>query len=102
MEAVIVEAKRTPFGKYGGILKHLEPEELLKPLYNYLKDNHNEAIENSEEDVLGNVIGNGENIARKSLLEAKLSLHITGLTIDKQYSSGLEAVTYYYMMVQAK
>lgn len=101
MEAVIVEAKRTPFGKYGGILKHLEPEELLKPLYNYLKDNHNEAIEYLEEVVLGNVIGNGGNIARKSLLEAKLSQHIPGLTVDRQCGSGLEAVTYACRMVQA-
>ncbi|MGZ9549440.1 hypothetical protein ACXXHK_12270, partial [Staphylococcus epidermidis] len=29
---VIVAAKRTPFGKYGGALRSLEPEMLLKPL----------------------------------------------------------------------
>lgn len=28
-QAVIVAAKRTAFGKYGGTLKHLEPEQLL-------------------------------------------------------------------------
>ncbi|SUK30633.1 acetyl-CoA acetyltransferase [Staphylococcus aureus] len=36
-QAVIVAAKRTAFGKYGGTLKHLEPEQLLKPLSNILK-----------------------------------------------------------------
>ena len=25
-EAVVIWAKRTPFGKYGGALRHLEPE----------------------------------------------------------------------------
>lgn len=38
-QAVIVAAKRTAFGKYGGTLKHLEPEQLLKPLFQYYKSN---------------------------------------------------------------
>lgn len=39
-EAVIIEAKRTPIGRFGGILKHLEPEDLLKPLIQELTDLH--------------------------------------------------------------
>ena len=34
-QPVIVAAKRTAFGKYGGNLKHLEPEKLLQPLFNW-------------------------------------------------------------------
>ena len=30
---VVIWAKRTPFGKYGGALRHLEPEALLLPLF---------------------------------------------------------------------
>ena len=36
-QPVIVAAKRIAFGKYGGYLKHLEPEQLLKPLFNYFQ-----------------------------------------------------------------
>ena len=65
MEPVIVAAKRTPFGKYGGIFKQLEPEILLKPLYEYLLAEHAEALEHLSDVVLGNVVGNGE-ILRES------------------------------------
>ncbi|MDT3995489.1 thiolase family protein [Mammaliicoccus fleurettii] len=101
MEPVIVAAKRTPFGKYGGVFKHLEPEILLKPLYEYLLNEHSKAIEDVSEVVLGNVVGNGGNISRKSLLEAKLPQHIPGITIDRQCGSGIEAVTYACRMIQA-
>lgn len=101
MEPVIVAAKRTPFGKYGGIFKQLEPELLLKPLYEYLLADHAEALEHLSEVVLGNVVGNGGNIARKSLLEAGLPVDIPGVTIDRQCGAGLEAVTYACRMIQA-
>ncbi|WP_323702813.1 thiolase family protein [Mammaliicoccus sp. Dog046] len=101
MEAIIVAAKRTAFGKYGGVFKHLEPEMLLKPLFEYFKEEHTDALQNMQEVVLGNVIGNGGNIARKSLLEASLPQSIPGVTIDRQCGSGLEAVTYACRMVQA-
>src|SRR5699024_11562501 len=68
-EAVIVAAKRTAFGKYGGKLRHLEPELLLQPLFNYLKNNFAAIVSNIDDVILGNVVGNGGNIARKALLE---------------------------------
>ncbi|HDM4702442.1 TPA: acetyl-CoA C-acyltransferase, partial [Staphylococcus aureus] len=43
-QAVIVAAKRTAFGKYGGTLKHLEPEQLLKPLFQHFKEKYPEVI----------------------------------------------------------
>ena len=71
-QAVIVATKRTAFGKYGGTLKHLEPEQLLKPLFQHFKEKYPEVISKIDDVVLGNVVGNGGNIARKSLLEAGL------------------------------
>lgn len=87
-QPVIVAAKRTAFGKYGGKLKHLEPETLLKSLFNYYQDNYSEVIANLDEVILGNTVGNGGNIARKSLLEAGIDDAIPGLTIDRQCGSG--------------
>ena len=73
-QAVIVAAKRTAFGKYGGTLKHLEPEQLLKPLFQHFKEKYPEVISKIDDVVLGNVVGNGGNIARKVLLEAGLKI----------------------------
>lgn len=42
--------------------------------------------------MLGNVVGPGGNIARLSVLEAGLPLSISGMTIDRQCSAGLEAI----------
>ncbi|MCS5432013.1 acetyl-CoA C-acyltransferase, partial [Staphylococcus aureus] len=91
-EAVIIAAKRTAFGKYGGKLRHLEPELLLQPLFNYLKNNFPAIVNNIDDVILGNVIGNGGNIARKALLEAGLNQQVPGVTVDRQCGSGLEAV----------
>ena len=52
--------------------------------------------------ILGNVVGNDGNIARKSLLEAGMSKSIPGVTIDRQCGSGLDAVTTACRMIQAQ
>src|SRR5699024_1641115 len=100
-EAVIVAAKRTAFGKYGGKLRHLEPELLLQPLFNYFKNNYATIVSNLDDVILGNVVGNGGNIARKALLEAGLNQQVPGVTIDRQCGSGLEAVNQACRMIQA-
>lgn len=100
-EPVIVAAKRTAFGKYGGQLRHLEPEQLLAPLFNYFKQTYPFIMGKIDDVVLGNVVGNGGNIARKALLEAHLSDEIPGLTIDRQCGSGLESVIHACRMIQA-
>ncbi len=100
-EAVIVAAKRTAFGKYGGKLRHLEPELLLQPLFNYFKHNYAAIVSNIDDVILGNVVGNGGNIARKALLEAGFNQQVPGVTIDRQCGSGLEAVNQACRMIQA-
>ncbi|CAM2997394.1 thiolase family protein [Staphylococcus argensis] len=98
---VIVAAKRTPFGKYGGALRTLEPDMLLKPLLQHLIEQCPELKHRTDDVILGNVVGNGGNIARKSLLEAGLSETIPGVTLDRQCGSGLEAILYACRMIQA-
>ncbi|MCY1037243.1 acetyl-CoA C-acyltransferase [Staphylococcus nepalensis] len=100
-EAVIVAAKRTAFGKYGGKMRHIEPEGLLKPLFSYFNTHYTSIMDNVDDVILGNVVGNGGNIARKALLEAGLKHQIPGMTIDRQCGSGLEAVNQACRMVQA-
>ena len=56
-EAVVIWAKRTPFGKYGGALRYLEPEALLLPLFQNLKQTFPEVMDQVDDVVLGNVVG---------------------------------------------
>lgn len=100
-QPVIVAAKRTAFGKYGGALKHIEPEQLLNPLFNYLKNEYPKALADLDDVIIGNTVGNGGNIARKSLLEAGLNHSIPGITIDRQCGSGLETIIQASRMIQS-
>jgi acetyl-CoA C-acetyltransferase len=98
MKAVIVQAKRTPLGKKNGMLREFHPHELAAPLLKHLAH----SVEHQIDDViLGNVVGPGGNIARLSALEAELPLSVTGLTIDRQCSAGLEAIRIACYLVQA-
>ncbi|MBT2831285.1 thiolase family protein [Staphylococcus coagulans] len=91
-KAVIVAAKRTPIGVYGGLLKRWEPEALLKPLFEYFVENLPCPLDELDDVIIGNIVGKGGNIARKSLLEAGIDVSIPGLTVDRQCGSGLEAI----------
>jgi acetyl-CoA C-acetyltransferase len=87
--AVIVHAKRTPIGKMSGILRGIQPHELAVPLLQHLANGLEEKI---DDIILGNVVGPGGNVARFAALEAGLPLSVTGLTLDRQCSAGLEAI----------
>ncbi|MFG6114900.1 thiolase family protein [Halobacillus sp. MO56] len=98
-DAVIVKAKRTPVGKVGGVLSHIPPEELMRPLFeNLVTDIDPQEI---DDVILGNVVGPGGNIARLSLLTAGLPMTIPGVTVDRQCGSGLEAINLAARLVQA-
>ncbi|WP_028783928.1 thiolase family protein [Thalassobacillus devorans] len=98
-DAVIVKAKRTPVGKAGGVLSHIPPEELMRPLFeNLVTDIDPEEI---DDVILGNVVGPGGNIARLSLLTAGMPVTIPGVTVDRQCGSGLEAINMAARLVQA-
>ena len=91
-EAVIVAAKRTPIGVYGGMLQKWEPEDLLKPLFQHFQNTLPCDMTMLNDVILGNVVGNGGNIARKSVLEAGIDVRVPGVTVDRQCGSGLEAI----------
>lgn len=91
-EAVLVLAKRTPIGKIGGQLSTLEPEKLLAPLIRLLINEAQLPPDWIDDVIIGNVVGPGGNIARKSVLEAGLPFTVPGVTIDRQCGSGLEAI----------
>jgi acetyl-CoA C-acetyltransferase len=69
----------------------------MKSLLQYVATGIEERV---DEVVLGNVVGPGGNVARLSALEAGLPYSVTGLTLDRQCSAGLEAIRMACYLVQ--
>ncbi|SDN38110.1 Thiolase, C-terminal domain [Fictibacillus solisalsi] len=97
-EVVIVDAVRTPIGRYKGILKSVRPDDLaciaIKAL---LERNPAVPVSQIEEVILGNANGAGEdnrNVARMAALLAGLPVEVGGTTINRLCGSGLDAVIY--------
>ncbi|GAA1339047.1 thiolase family protein [Arthrobacter roseus] len=86
---VIVAVKRTPFGLVNGWYKSLPAEELLSLVLKAVCD-----IPETEpiDVVIGNAAVGGGNIARLGLLMAGYPNSTPGLSIDRQCSSGLDAI----------
>ncbi|CAG9621931.1 acetyl-CoA C-acyltransferase [Sutcliffiella rhizosphaerae] len=97
-EVVIVDACRTPIGRYKGSLKTVRPDDLgaivIKAL---ISRNPDVPVQRIEEVVFGNANQAGEdnrNVARMSALLAGLPVDVAGTTINRLCGSGLDAVNY--------
>ncbi|HEY3250498.1 MAG TPA: acetyl-CoA C-acyltransferase, partial [Ignavibacteria bacterium] len=97
--AYIIDATRTPIGKYGGALKDVRPDDLAAGVIKEIvKRNFDEKGINKEliEDVIlgcANQAGeDNRNIARMSLLLAGLPVSIAGCTVNRLCGSGMQAV----------
>lgn len=94
-EVVIIDAVRTPVGRYGGALKDVRPDDLAALcLAELVKRNRLDPFL-IEDVVFGNANGAGEenrNVARMALLLAGLPDAIGGQTINRLCGSGLNAV----------
>ena len=95
-EVVIVDAVRTPIGRYGGVLKDMRPDDLgAHVIAQLLKRNPSIPVEQIEDVLMGCANQAGEdnrNVARMSLLLAKLPVTIGGGTVNRLCGSGLMAV----------
>lgn len=93
LSPVIVAARRTPFGTSGGALRDVPLEALTAPVLRAVVADAGADPADVDEVILGNVMGPGGNPARVSALAAGLGETVTGLTVDRQCGSGLEAIT---------
>lgn len=95
-EVVIVDAVRTPIGRYKGALKDVRPDDMAAVVIRGLVDRQeNLPVDEIEEVILGNANGAGEenrNVARMAVLLADLPIHISGTTVNRLCGSGLDAV----------
>lgn len=97
-EVVIVDAVRTPIGRYKGALKDVRPDDLAATVIGALVErNPNIPAEQIEEVILGNTNQAGEdhlNVARMAALLAGLPVQVGGTTVNRLCGSGLDAVLY--------
>jgi acetyl-CoA C-acetyltransferase len=97
MKAVyVIDAVRTPIGKYAGALSSLRPDDLAAFIIKALMERNPGVDANAIEDViLGAANQAGEdnrNVARMAALMAGLPVTVGGNTVNRLCASGLQAI----------
>lgn len=94
--AYIIDAIRTPIGKYGGSLANSRPDDLLALVIKGLLSRNPGIDLNDIEDVIaGDANQAGEdnrNVARMAALLAGLPVSVAGNTVNRLCASGLQAI----------
>src|SRR5579864_1325081 len=94
--AYVIDAVRTPVGKYGGALSSIRPDDLLAHVIRTLLLRNENIDPNAIEDVIaGDANQAGEdnrNVARMASLIAGLPVSVAGNTVNRLCASGLQAV----------
>jgi acetyl-CoA acetyltransferase family protein len=95
-EAFVYEAVRTPFGRFGGALAGVRPDDLAAHAIRALLDRAGDLDPAAIDDVfLGDANAAGEDnrdVARMAVLLAGLPTTVTGVTVNRLCGSSLEAV----------
>jgi acetyl-CoA acyltransferase len=96
MSVYIVDAVRTPVGRYGGALAGVRPDDLAAHVVKHLAERNQDLDPARIDDVyFGNANGAGEdnrNVARMAALLAGLPVSVPGATVNRLCGSGMEAV----------
>ena len=92
----VVDAIRTPIGKYGGALSAFRPDDLLAyTIRALIQRNEGIELEAIEDVIAGDANQAGEdnrNVARMAVLLAGLPVSIAGNTVNRLCASGLQAI----------
>ncbi len=94
-EAWIIDAVRTPIGRYGGALASVRPDDLAALVIRAIVERTPLDPAHVEDVILGCANQAGEdnrNVARMALLLAGLPVEVAGLTVNRLCGSGLQAV----------
>ncbi|WP_232252378.1 thiolase family protein [Lactococcus garvieae] len=93
-EIVIIDALRTPVGKYDGALSDKTAAELGVHVVKNLLERHADIKDDVKQVIFGNVLqaGTGQNIARQISINSGLSNHVPASTINEVCGSGMKAV----------
>src|SRR5512132_2637164 len=94
-DAWVVEAVRTPIGRYGGALASIRPDDLAAAVLRAVVDRSGIDPAQIEDVILGCANQAGEdnrNVARMAVLLAGLPVEVGGLTVNRLCGSGLQAI----------
>jgi len=94
-DAWIIDAVRTPVGRYGGALATVRPDDLAALVIRALVDRTGIDAAQVEDVILGCANQAGEdnrNVARMALLLAGLPVEVAGQTVNRLCGSGLQAI----------
>ena len=94
-EAWIVEALRTPFGRYGGALSSVRPDDLAAAVLEAVVARSGINAADIDDVILGCANQAGEdnrNVARMALLVAGYPVEVPGQTVNRLCGSGLQAL----------
>jgi 3-oxoadipyl-CoA thiolase len=95
-DAWIIEAVRTPVGRYGGALARVRPNDLAELALRAVVDRAGLDAGLVEDVILGCANQAGEdnrNVARMALLLAGFPVEVGGQTVNRLCGSGLQAIT---------
>lgn len=92
----VIDAIRTPIGKYGGSLATVRPDDLLAHVIKTLVERNPGIDVNAIEDVIAGAANqageDNRNVARMSALLAGLPASVGGNTVNRLCASGLQAI----------
>ena len=95
LDAYIYDGLRSPFGRHGGALATVRPDDLIATVMKALVDKHQLPNDTFDEVLIGNTNQAGEdsrNIARNAALLAGLDVTTPGQTVNRLCASGLSTV----------
>lgn len=94
-DALIIDALRTPFGKYGGALRDVRPDDLAAHAIRALLDRTKIDPAAVDDLFLGDANQAGEdnrNVARMAALLAGMPVEVPGAAMNRLCGSGLQAI----------
>src|SRR5919201_2647404 len=94
-DAYIIDAVRTPVGRYAGALSTVRPDDLAAHVIEAVVERTGLPVDDVEDVFFGCTNGAGEdnrNVARMASLIAGLPQQVPGVTLNRLCASGLEAV----------
>ena len=94
-DVYIVDACRTPIGRYGGALSQVRPDDLLALVLSSVLSRNSRIDPEEIEDVISGAANqageDNRNVARMALLIAGIPVNVAGVTVNRLCASGLEA-----------
>lgn len=95
-DVFIIDAIRTPIGKYGGTLSTVRPDDLLAIVIHALMQRNSSIDMNEVEEVIAGTANqageDNRNVARMAALLAGLPVSVGGVTVNRLCASGMQSI----------